>query len=98
MNDLSLRAWRTAALSRDFGGGSGLVVEKGILDMGRSNVLDLDSDLIDGAVLLMLRLVLASCFLTLRRLRRGDGDSIASCFMVEGIVKRQYWMIVGSGV
>lgn len=89
MNDLSFRAWRTAALSRDFGGGSGLVVEKGILDMNRSDVLDLDSDLIDGAVFLMLRLVLASCFLTLRRLRLGGGDSVASCFMVERIVKRE---------
>lgn len=89
MNDLSFRAWRTAALSRDFGGGSGLVVEKGILDMVRSDELDLDSDLIDGAVFLMLTLVLASCFLILRRLRRGSGDSRASCFMVEGIVKKE---------
>lgn len=78
-----------AALSRDFGGGSGLVVEKGILDMDRSDVLNLDSDLIDEAASLMLRLMLASCFLMLRRLRLGGGDSIASCFMVEGTVKRE---------
>lgn len=86
-----------AALSRDFGGGSGLVVEKGILDMDISDELDLDSDLIDGAVFLMLML-LASCFLILRRLRRGGGDSITSFFMVGGIVERGCWMILDGDV